>query len=126
MKFSENAKNLRLNADLTQQQLSNHLGITASAIGYLENGQREPTGRTLVAYAKYFDVTIDSLVGLEPNIEDLFNLPTQKKSADTLSTDEMQLIQDYRALTPALQEMLQATIQTWKGMSDSKTRPNRA
>ena len=56
MKFSEKIKNLRQNAGLTQQELSVHIGITASAIGYLENGQRDPTGRTLIAYAKFFNV----------------------------------------------------------------------
>ncbi len=79
MKFSEKAKNLRSEAGLTQQQLSKFLGITASAIGYLENGQRDPTGSTLIAYAKYFDVSIDSLVGLEPDLEDTFPYPLEKK-----------------------------------------------
>lgn len=52
MKFSEKIKNLRQNADLTQQQLSAYIGITASAIGYLENGQRDPTGSTLNHWAQ--------------------------------------------------------------------------
>lgn len=119
MKFAEKAKYLRNSADMTQQELSKHLGITASAIGFLENGQREPTGRTLVAYAKFFNTSIDSLVGLETTDDDppVFS---NKKIAPTLSQDEQALLEDYRALAPALQEMLRATIATWKG-TDANT-----
>ena len=97
MKFSEKIKNLRQNAGLTQQELSVHIGITASAIGYLENGQRDPTGRTLIAYAKFFNVSIDSLVGLEPDIEDsMFSAPPAPLPPDT-----QELVNIYQALSPA-------------------------
>ena len=98
MKFSEKIKNLRQNADLTQQQLSAYIGITASAIGYLENGQRDPTGSTLIAYAKFFNVSIDSLVGLEPDIEDsIFSVPT----VPHFSAEEKELLSIYQELSPA-------------------------
>lgn len=179
MKFSEKIKNLRQNAGLTQQELAKHLGITASAIGFLENEKREPTGSTLIAYARHFDIPIDELVGLSPDLEDHFSAPKEvifmdlkswrkiKKErgmtyqdiadrsglpvgtiknifagytpdprqstisaielalgVDTklppipyLTPEEEQLIQDFRALSPALREMLQATIRTWKGVA---------
>lgn len=99
MKFSEKIKTLRNSAELTQQQLSKHLGITASAIGYLENGQRDPTGSTLVAYAKFFNVTIDYLVGLEPDIEDRFFLPlTKENPAPILNQDGKELIEIFNQL----------------------------
>lgn len=97
MTFAEKVKNLRISAELTQQQLSKNLGITASAIGYLENGQRDPTGSTLIAYAKFFNVTIDSLVGLEPDLEDSFVLPSQSKTAE-LTPDGKELIEIFNAL----------------------------
>ena len=111
MKFSEKAKYLRINAGITQQELSTHLGITASAIGYLENGKREPTGSTLIAYAKYFDVSIDSLVGLDADIEDsIFTPSPSDKQAQPLfanspipqlSADEQELLNIYQSLSPA-------------------------
>lgn len=129
MKFSEKVKSLRISAGLTQQQLSKHLGITASAIGYLENGQRDPTGSTLISYARYFNTTIDSLVGLEPDLEDgLFNTTEylqQNKNVE-LSPDEQELLEDYRSLTPALREMLKATIRTWKGTSANTSSSNKS
>lgn len=96
MNFAEKVKNLRINADLTQQELSKYLGISASAIGYLENGQRDPTGSTLISYAKHFNVSIDSLVGLEPDIED--SIFSTAPAAPSLSPDEARLLETFRKL----------------------------
>lgn len=67
MKYSEILKDLRTEQGLTQKELSKKIGITASAIGFLENGQREPMASTLLAYANYFGVSIDYLMGREDN-----------------------------------------------------------
>lgn len=101
MKFSENIKNLRKFAGLTQQQLSSNLGITASAIGFLENEQREPTANTVLRYANYFDVSTDYLLGLEDDYGNLLIPPTIKKSAE-LSPDEKEIIENYRKISPDL------------------------
>lgn len=111
MKFSEKVKNLRISAGLTQQELSKHLGISASAVGYLENGQRDPTGSTLISYAKYFNTTIDSLVGLEPDLEDgLFDatqyLQFKEKSAPTLSRDGKEMLDIFNSLAPEYQAQI--------------------
>ena len=98
MKFAEKVKDLRTNAGLTQQQLSKYLGITASAIGYLENGQRDPTGSTLIAYAKYFNISIDTLVGLSPDLEDTFQLD-QKSDVGFLTSEEKHLLETFRKLS---------------------------
>lgn len=115
MKFSEKIKNLRQNAGLTQQELSVHIGITASAIGYLENGQRDPTGSTLIAYAKFFNVSIDSLVGLEPDIEDsIFSVVP----ASQLSDEEKELLKNFRKLPSGLKIRAQAYL---SGMVEALT-----
>lgn len=115
MKFSEKIKNLRQNTGLTQQELSVHIGITASAIGYLENGQRDPTGSTLIAYAKFFNVSIDSLVGLEPDIEDsIFSVVP----ASQLSDEEKELLKNFRKLPSGLKIRAQAYL---SGMVEALT-----
>lgn len=65
MKYNEILKELRNEQGLTQKELSKKIGITASAIGFLENGQREPLATTLAAYADYFGVSLDYLMGRE-------------------------------------------------------------
>ena len=99
MKFSENIKNLRKCAGLTQQQLSSNLGITASAIGFLENEQREPTANTVLRYANYFEVSTDYLLGLE---DDFGAISIQTKKNAELSPDEKAIIENFRKLSPDL------------------------
>ena len=77
---SELLKELRLEHGLTQKELSKEIGITASAIGFLENGLREPMASTLLAYANYFDVSIDYLMGREDDTAYHQNLPEKKEA----------------------------------------------
>lgn len=63
--FTHICKDLRLESGLTQQELAPKIGISSSAIGMLEKGYREPTGTTLVAYANFFGVSLDYLMGRE-------------------------------------------------------------
>lgn len=65
MSFSNKAKELREMAGLSQMRLSEKIGISAAAIGFLENHDNEPKGSTVAAYAKFFDVSADYLLGLE-------------------------------------------------------------
>lgn len=125
MSIGEKIRELRLEKDLLQRELAEKIHIAANTLSQFESGKANPSYEVLTALADFFEVSTDYLLGRADDFG-VIQIQAEKKSADTLSTDEMQLIQDYRALTPALQEMLQATIQTWKGMSDSKTRPNRA
>ena len=62
--FSENLINLRKANNLTQLQLAKILNTTQRRISYFETGKVEPDLDTLIAIAKYFEISIDYLVGL--------------------------------------------------------------
>lgn len=64
-KFSERLKELRLDKNLTQTQLSKETGLSQACIAKLENGSRMPSVDTVIALAKYFKCTTDYLLGLE-------------------------------------------------------------
>ncbi len=64
-KFGERLKELRIEKSVGQVELSAAIGVSKGIISLWENGQREPKLSNLVALAKYFQVTIDYLVGLE-------------------------------------------------------------
>ena len=53
---------LRRGQGLSQAQLAERLGISASALGMYEQGRREPSGEMLVALAREFGVTTDYLL----------------------------------------------------------------
>jgi transcriptional regulator with XRE-family HTH domain len=104
MNIPETLKDLRINSSLTQAQLSKELNIgQATIVGY-EKGIREPHIFSLIAYADYFECSIDYLVG---RADDFGNI-TVKKSPSPLSADEQKLIDNYRKLD-AINKMHVAT-----------------
>ena len=63
--FGKNLRALRESAGIGQVKLALDLGVSKGIISLWENEKREPTMWYLIALAKYFDVSIDYLVGLE-------------------------------------------------------------
>ena len=61
-KFCEMLRTLRKKENLTQEELAKALGLSPSAIGMYERGQREPNLETLEAFADCFGVSISMLV----------------------------------------------------------------
>ncbi|MGL6175148.1 MAG: helix-turn-helix domain-containing protein [Cellulosilyticaceae bacterium] len=67
--FGYNFKNLRLEKNLTQDQLSQefnekyHYQFTKSTISQYENNKRIPELPVLMNFADYFEVTLDTLLG---------------------------------------------------------------
>ena len=64
-KFTERLKELRQEKGLSQIQLAKETGISKSAIGFWETGERVPNAQAVVVLAKYFGVSADYLLGLE-------------------------------------------------------------
>lgn len=64
-KFANNLKILRLEKGLGQVELSKELGLSKGIISLWENGLREPNMSSLITLARFFNVSIDYLVGLE-------------------------------------------------------------
>ncbi len=62
--FAERFKELRCEKGLNQVELAKQLGVSNGVISLWENGLREPGMYSLIQIAKYFDVSIDYLVGL--------------------------------------------------------------
>ena len=63
--FGNKLKELRTEKGIGQVELAQILHVSNGIISLWENGLREPKLSNLVAIAKYFQVTIDYLTGLE-------------------------------------------------------------
>lgn len=63
--FAERLKELRIEKGLTIKQLAKEVQIGSSSLCRWENCQADVKGSQLVALAKYFNVSIDYLMGLE-------------------------------------------------------------
>lgn len=64
-KFQERLKNLRIENGLTQTQLAQKTGISQAGIAKWETGDRNPSIDCLIALAKFFNCSVDYLIGLE-------------------------------------------------------------
>ena len=63
--FAERLKDLRLEKGLSIKGLSDITQIGVASICRWENGKADVKGSQLVVLAKFFDVTVDYLLGLE-------------------------------------------------------------
>ena len=61
--FGTRLKELRNQANLSQQELSEIVGISKSSINMYERGEREPGIDTILAMAMHFGVSTDYLLG---------------------------------------------------------------
>ena len=64
MKFSERLKDLRKEHGLSQMELSIKTGLSQSAIAKWELNKTEPTASALITLAKFFNESVDYLLGL--------------------------------------------------------------
>ena len=64
-KFAERLKELRKEKGLSIQSLAKEVKIGSSSLCRWENGQADVKGAQLVILAKFFEVSIDYLMGLE-------------------------------------------------------------
>lgn len=55
-------KELRKNSSLTQEQISEVIGVDRSSYSYYENGKATPSLGVLIKIAKVFNVTLDYIV----------------------------------------------------------------
>ncbi|MBR2041509.1 MAG: helix-turn-helix domain-containing protein [Oscillospiraceae bacterium] len=63
--FGETLRRLRLEKELTQGELGKRLGLSTSAIGMYERGEREPDFEKLEKISSYFGVNMNVLLGKE-------------------------------------------------------------
>ncbi len=63
--FGERLKELRTEKQIGQIALAKAIKVSSGIVSMWENNLREPTMSNLIALAKFFDVSIDYIVGLK-------------------------------------------------------------
>lgn len=62
--FAIREKLLRIEHDYTMKQVADGTGLTESAVSRYESGKREPNGRVISYFCKFYGVSADYLLGL--------------------------------------------------------------
>lgn len=68
LKLSENIVRFRKEKKITQEGLAEFIGVTKASVSKWETGQSLPDILILPQLAVYFDVTVDELLGYEPQL----------------------------------------------------------
>lgn len=68
LRISENIVQLRKQKGVTQDALASFLGVTKASVSKWENGLSLPDVMLLPEIATYFDVTLDALLGYQPQL----------------------------------------------------------
>lgn len=113
-------KRIREQSGLTQQQMADKLGISRSAIGMYEKGEREPNFETLELIADIFNVDMNFLLGKKPTTEvipDTYYLDKEAKEAAQFLYENP----DYKVLFDASRKVKKEDIDFVKQMIDRMT-----
>ena len=90
MTINERLKMLRTENDLTQTELAKKLGIAQTTVAAYEKSH-DPNIYSLIAYADFFECSLDYLAGRE-----------QAPLPYALSPQERELVQKFRSLKPPI------------------------
>lgn len=88
-KIGDRIKTMRNERKLKQAELAAILGVSPSTVGMYEQNRREPDDKTKIAICKYFDISMDYLVGTAENKE-------KPIYEDELTEHEQKLLRAYR------------------------------
>ena len=68
LNLADNIARLRHERKITQEELADFLGVTKASVSKWENAQSTPDLLMLLQLAVFFDVTVDELLGYEPQL----------------------------------------------------------
>lgn len=113
IRIGDNIFRLRKQAKITQEELASFLNLTKASVSKWETGQSLPDLLLLPQIAAFFDVTVDQLIGYEPQLsEQQIRKIYQELSGDfvKLSFDEAiekcrKLVKTYYACYPFLYQI---------------------
>lgn len=116
-----NLLKLRREKGVNQEEVAAVIGVTRQAFSRYERGERELGYDSLVRLAKYFDVSVDYLLGSSS-----YFYPDKVGSYPFyLSEDEQEVLELYAALSPSRKEDLKIYLRALSGSSaDSASTTN--
>ena len=84
--LGQNLKDIRIKNKYNQEDIAEQLGVTKQTISNWEKGKRAPDIDYLVQLANIYNVTLDSLIGINKRTDDIellniiLNMEKEKKS----------------------------------------------
>ena len=95
----KNLKSLRKEKGVSQKALGEEIGVSQQSINKYENYNIEPDISTLIHLSKFFNTSVDYLIG---NTE--IRQVAEVAMSYNLSQDEMELVNEYRKLSDSAKD----------------------
>lgn len=98
-------KELRIDRNLTQKQLSEMLDLSKNTVCEYEKGRAEPSIETLLKLSAIFGVSVDYLLGREDDFGNITVTPSPSSDSSassnaSLTPEEREILETYRNLPP--------------------------
>ena len=114
LRFSENITRLRREKKITQEELALFIGVTKASVSKWETGATIPDIMILPQLAAFFDVSIDELLGYEPQLSreqikyyyHKLAKDFAEKPFDEVMRESEELTRKYYSCYPFLQQMV--------------------
>ena len=84
MDIGNNIATLRKNKNLTQEELANILNVSTKTISSYETNRNIPNIETLILLAKALNCSVDSLIGLTSNDQEINNIYQTKNTKNSI------------------------------------------
>lgn len=108
-------KELRTAKGISQQDLADVIHVTQQSVFKYEHDMAEPDLDLVIACARYFDTSVDYLIGYS-------DIPIRYEAfpSDAITPFEYRLIEYYRQLSPKMKELVAGVVDEDEGEGETK------
>ena len=92
--IGERLRTLRKNKGITQKELADILGVRKAAVSLYETGKNDPTDPIKIILARYFNISVDYLIGIIDDEVSYYDNNIFLKLPENISDEEKRLIND--------------------------------
>jgi len=93
--IGERLRELRKSNGVTQEELADVIGVKKSTISLYENNRSDPADEYKIGIAKYFNISLDYLIGVIDHEVCYYNERKFLKFPDEISEEEEKLINEF-------------------------------
>lgn len=93
--IGERLKMLRKDKGITQKELADILGVQKSTISQYETNVNDPSDKSKLLIAKYFNVSVDYLIGVIDTEISYYNEAYFWKIPEDTTSEDKQLVRDF-------------------------------
>ncbi len=115
--FSSRLIGLLQEKNITQKELAKACRLSTQCVSALITGRNNPTGSTVAALSKFFDVSADYLLGLE----DDFGVRAATPIGYDMTEKEKSMLKAFRNLLPETQDFVLRSTQSLQDNKKSVT-----